>query len=35
VEIILSSSNARYYGSAIGMKVFWPYKYLLLNDEVV
>jgi hypothetical protein len=28
-------SNARYYGSAIGIKVFWPYKYLFLNDEVV
>jgi hypothetical protein len=27
--------SVRYCGLAVGIKVFWPYKYLPMNDEVV
>ncbi len=27
--------SVRYYESMVGIKVFWPYKYLSMNDERV
>ncbi len=27
--------SVRYYESMVGIKVFWPYKYLSMNDEKV
>jgi hypothetical protein len=27
--------NVKYYKSTMGLKVFWPCKYVLMNDEKV
>ncbi len=34
-KLLYPIPSARYFRSIIGMEVFWPCKYLLMNDEVV
>jgi hypothetical protein len=34
-KLLYPIPSARYFGSIIRMEVFWPCKYLSMNDEVV